>query len=119
MKKALFIDSTARTITEREWDTLADLHALLGGYIEIAVSFPPTFKGDTIYVDEEGLLKQPSALFAVWSMRPDQAFAGNGVLVGPEIEGPDYPNGYTNLNPKTDIEALRRLVTFHSADEFM
>lgn len=113
-RRAYFIDSARREITEVGWEAISDLHKMLGGYIETAMQFR---NGDVIYVDDEGLLKSQQHFFAVWSMRSDQAFAGHGVLVGREEEGPQFPGGFTVHDPRTSLAEIKRLVSFHSIAE--
>lgn len=118
-KFAYLIDSAAREIRQVEWTNNDDLRRFVGGFIETAAVLR---NGDTIYVDEEGLLKSNDHFFAVWSLRQDQAFAGNGVIVGREEEGegPEFaPDGYITHNPLTDIHEFRRLVTFQRRAEIM
>lgn len=100
---ALLIDAQKKEISQVEYRSLEDLHKLLGGYIELAYAWP---NGDVLYVDEEGLLKQPQRYFRI-SVRPDQPLGGNGVLVGPEI------GDTSNTEPPTmTVEQLRKLVRF-------
>jgi hypothetical protein len=80
--KAYWIDVTKREISEVEYTGLADLQRMVGGYIEIAFMWQRT--RDVLFVDEEGLLKNLTFGFRI-PERPDQAFAGNGVLVGREV----------------------------------
>lgn len=108
-KKAYLIDAAARQITEVTWETTDDLSKFVGGYIELCCVLP---NGDTIYVDEEGLLKAGQRYFTIVALRPDQPFSGNGVMVGREAEGDQYPEGFTNLDPGTPIDALRAMVKF-------
>lgn len=118
MPRALFIDATKRTIEAVEIAHgsagLSDLHRLLGGYIEGAFHWP---NRDTLYVDEEGFLKTPTVGFR-FALRAAgaQDLAGNGVVVGREIEGEQYPGGYTSLDPRVTIAELRRLVLFGRFD---
>jgi hypothetical protein len=109
MQHAYLIDSTARTISAVTFKDLAALKALVGGFIEVACQWP---NGDTLYVDEEGLLKEGQRFFAMVNVRPDQAFAGNGVLVGREEEGEQFPAGYINHPPMMTIDELRACVQF-------
>lgn len=118
MPSAFFIDATARTITQVEVAhgsaMLVDLHRLLGGYIEGAFNWP---NRDTLYVDDGGFLKAPTVGFR-FALRAAgaQDLAGNGVVVGREIEGEQYPGGYTCLDPRVTIGELRRLVLFGRFD---
>lgn len=102
--KAYWINATEQTISEVSFAALKDLQRLVGGYIEVAVLWP---NGDTLYVDEEGLLKSKRKFWAIPSKRKDQPFAGNGVLVGREIE-----EGDSNLPPTITLDQLRPLVKF-------
>jgi Domain of unknown function (DUF3846) len=108
MAKAYWIDSKSKTITEVEYNSLDDMHRYIGGHIEVAHAHP---NGDVLYVDEEGLLKDPKNWF-LYAYRSDQPLAGNGLYVGREVEGEQYPNGYTTLAPTTSIEQLRGMVMF-------
>jgi hypothetical protein len=108
MAKAYWIDSENKSITEVESSSLADMRRHIGGHIEIAFLHP---NGDVLYVDEEGLLKNPEHWFR-YSHRTDQPFAGNGLLVGREVEGDEYPEGFTTLSPKTSLADFTDSVTF-------
>jgi hypothetical protein len=117
MPRALFIDADARTISEIEIPhgsaALAAFRDLLGGYIDLAFGWP---HGDALYVDDEGLLKpwRGGFLFALRAAGYQQ-LAGNGIVVGREIEGEEareHPGGYTTLAPQVTVEELRRLVRF-------
>lgn len=76
-RKAFFINSTLREVIEMEISTLADLQALVGGYIERGCTLK---NGDDVYVNEEGLLGCPEHFFFIGGSR-SQPFAGNGVVV--------------------------------------
>lgn len=83
MPRALFIDSKAGTVIETEIpndDRLSALQKAVDGSIEAATDFPD---GDVLYVDEEGLLKDPKYFFDIGAHQP---FAGNGIIVGREID---------------------------------
>ena len=114
MRRALFIDAPRRTVTEIEIDSVDDMQKLIGGYLEVAAIWP---NGDTLYVDEEGLLKVQDYFFGIPSIRPDQPFAGNGVLVGREEEGPQFAGGYTTHPPVITLDELRALIVWLNADE--
>lgn len=86
MPRALFIDSTAGKVTQievpfRGHEFLDALYKRIGcDLIEVATEFP---NGDVLYVDEEGLLKEPKHFFDISAHQP---FAGNGVIVGRETD---------------------------------
>ena len=113
-RRAIFIDSPRRTISEVEIDSLDDMQKLIGGYIEVAFAWP---NGDTLYVDEEGLLKVQDYFFALPGERPDQPFAGNGVIVGREEEGPEFIGGYTTHPPVITIDELAAKIVWLTADQ--
>lgn len=101
--KALLIDTKSLTVGEVDYTGLADMQRLIGGYIEAAYEWD---NGDVLYVDEEGLLKDDQRFFRI-TVRRDQALAGNGLLVGPEI-------GETlkTRTPTMTVVELRAIVTW-------
>lgn len=102
--KALHVDVDHRTISEVEYNGLADLQRLVGGHIEVAYHWP---NGDVLYVDEEGMLKHgPYRGFRI-PERPDQPLFGNGVLVGPEVD-----DGLDTEPPTMSLDELRLRVQF-------
>jgi hypothetical protein len=110
--RALHIDAAARTVTEVETPEpravdharLRELQRLVGGLIAYAWTFP---NGDTLFVDDEGLLKQPEHFFRVCGC-PQEFFAGNGVVVGKATRA-----GYDTAAVSTTDE-LRALLRFAS-----
>jgi hypothetical protein len=107
MSKALHINAAERTISEVEFEGIRDLQKLVGGFLEVARTWP--YGGDTLFVDEEGLLKKPPLH---WFGFAGRVYVGNGVVVGREIEGEEYPQGYINADPVLTISELQTLVTF-------
>ena len=103
MSKAYLIDATNRVVTEIAVNGLSDLQGAVGGYIEIAYSWP---NGDTLYVNEEGLFHRPAGWFSL-KERPDQMFAGDGVLVGEEFGG-----GGSTRDPKLTLEELKQKIGY-------
>jgi hypothetical protein len=101
---ALRIDPLRRTVSAVAYRDLAELQALVGGYIEAAYQWPD---GDVLYVDEEGLFKGGARGFFRLAERPDQPLAGYGVLVGREID--EIGNTAT---PRMTLDALRARVRF-------
>lgn len=99
--KAIWIRSDVRTITEVEYSGLDDLRRMVGGHIEYAMRF----NSDTLYVDEEGLLKNPKHFFSIESGH--QTLAGNGVLVGREVG-----DGGRTRTPKSTLLQVQTAVTW-------
>jgi hypothetical protein len=95
-------DQTVTQITLADWDAI---RAKLGGYLEVACSWQ---NGDVLFVDEEGFLK-PQELYFRLTERPDQPFAGVGVLVGRE-----KANARSNHPPGMTLNELRSRVSFLS-----
>ena len=106
MAKAYWINSVNQTVIDVEYFTVEDMRRFIGGYICIAYVDHST--GDTLYVDDEGLLKEQNNYF-MFSKRMDQPLAGNGLYVGAEIE---TESGFTTIPPTLSIEKLRRMVIF-------
>jgi hypothetical protein len=107
MAKAYWVNSVERTVTEVECNSLEDMRRYVGGHIELA---HVTDQGDTLYVDEEGLMKYDHGF--LYYHRQDQMLLGNGLLVGPEVEGDQYPNGYTTLSPFMTLKGFKFKVVF-------
>lgn len=82
--KAIKIDTKNKSVYEIEVFTLADLQEAVGGYIETALNFD---NGDTLYVNEEGLLREPFGFF--YYRGAIQPYAGNGIIVGINREDGD------------------------------
>ena len=82
--RALLVDSAKQEIREVEYESTeakgTTLQQHIGGYIETAYAWP---NGDILFVDEEGLFKAQKHFFRIGE-RPDQPFAGHGIVVGPE-----------------------------------
>lgn len=108
--KALLIDVATGTVREVEYAGLADMHKLLGGYIE-PVAQAGIAVVDTLYVDETGTLKVKDGFFKI--MGRNQPMAGNGLVVGAEVED-DSAAGYSNRDPVTTVEELTAMVRFQT-----
>lgn len=78
--KAIWINSTERTITEVDYAGYKDLQRMVGGSISAATRWN---NGDALYVDDEGMFKAQAAFFRITGV--EQLLAGNGVIVGREI----------------------------------
>lgn len=103
--RALLIDSAAREIREVEWTGgLAEMRALIGcrSIDLVSVRLP---HGDTLWVDDEGLLV-PQAHFFEFSSYP-QPLAGNGLVIGREVDEKQTPAA-------TRVEQLQALIRFRS-----
>lgn len=109
MSQGYLIDATARTVTAVEFDGLEGLQKMIGGWIEAAYGWA---NQDTLFVDEEGLLKRHEHFFWLLPERPDQPFAGNGVLVGREDDDETVSTRVVNHPPTMTLDELRVRITF-------
>jgi hypothetical protein len=93
--RAILINSTFKTITEISIDKddfLNEAYRHIGcSTIEAATDLP---NGDTIFVDENGLLNDPTVFFEYAGAH--QPFAGNGLIVSTDSEG-DTQGALTSL----------------------
>lgn len=82
--RVIKIDARRRALFEEEEPgTIEDIQAWIGDRFTVAWTMA---NRDTIYVDDEGLLKNPEYFFGIKSM--DEAiFAGNGYVQGCDEEG--------------------------------
>jgi len=111
--KVLFINAKDMSVEERELESHKDIRPLINGWIEAAYRYE---NGDVLYVDEEGLLKNPRHFFLI-PERGDQPLAGNGVIVGREVEVEEdqidkHPEGFYHLDVKTTISDLVGKLSF-------
>jgi len=91
--KAILIDVHDFSVTEIEvdQDNLQDIYDALGCDLFDCVTLP---NGDAIYIDDEGLLKNPDRFFALIGYT--SILAGNGLIMGVDDEG-------ASIAPKLDI----------------
>lgn len=114
--KAILIDPFACTVTEVDYSgDYRDIYKLLSHESmpvrNFEAAYPEFLKeGDTVYVDEEGLLK-PCARF-ILAHGHGQPFAGKALVFGTDEDG-------ESVSPKTDLETIRRAFVFlaHHGDE--
>jgi len=104
--RAVHIDAENRTVKAIEHKTLADLQNLVGGLIETAHWLP---RGDVVFVDEEGLLKDCRNFFLINGAH--QPFAGSAVVVGPADHNGD------SLDVTYTADEIMGLVTFMTIDQ--
>jgi hypothetical protein len=98
--RALFINSITKTIEEVEINGLEDLQRLVGGYIAVGTTLVKDTIENTVFVDDEGLLKDPNNYFYIKGSH--QPFAGNGVLIGTNDEGDSIDTNFI-LNDITNL----------------
>jgi hypothetical protein len=105
--KAYLIDSTAHTVTAvtlKDGDALAEYYRLID--CETVEAKRITARGDMLFFDEEGLLREPIPPFfhiAGWPY----PVAGNALVVGRE----DPLSGKTR-DPSMPLDAVQQAVTF-------
>jgi hypothetical protein len=109
--KAWLINPFDKTITEVEHNgDYRHIYTLIDCDTFDCVRFSDN--GDAIYVDDEGLLKdlEKQAFFALPSIYPDSAYAGNGLVLGVDGEG-------STVAPETSLEEMKKLVTWATLDD--
>ena len=109
--KAYLIDPFLKTITEIEHSgSLADLYAHTRCSIVEAVGLNQD--NDTVYIDEEGLLKDLSkqAFFEVGGDVRSVALAGYGLVSGTTQDG-------NMCSPAATIDTIKGMVKFKTLDE--
>lgn len=108
--KAILIDSTAREVRAVDIDqpTLQGWYAAIGCDMVTVATYLDD--GDSILVDDEGLLRSP-AYFFIYEDYP-APLAGNGLVVGCDEEG-------ETVDAKADLEYIRSRVRFLSREELI
>jgi hypothetical protein len=101
MKKAILIDSINRKIEETTIDLYTEIAPAIGceWFTTVQISGK-----ETLFVDDEGLLKNPEHFF-VWEGYP-QPLAGSGLILGLN------PNTGESVSTKLTIEQVKERVTF-------
>ena len=82
------------------------MQGVVGGFIEIAGHVQGTKGGvDTLYVDEEGLLKEKAGAFAFKGI-DHQVFEGSGVILGLDDDSGD------SVAAQVSLDEVRKRVRF-------
>jgi hypothetical protein len=102
-KTGYLIDPAANRVRPVEFDTLDSIYNLLECRCFGVVVLD---NGDAIYIDDEGLLRQPEWYFRHSAYRTDGFLAGKGLIVGPTDD-----NGYTSSKPFGTLAYHRKRVT--------
>lgn len=97
--KAIFIDAQNETVTEVETDGLETWYKLLS--CEVVESVRLNSYGDSIIVDEEGLLKKNRNFFRFGR----QPFSGSGIIIGVDDEG-------ETMEPIITLEQVKANISF-------
>jgi Domain of unknown function (DUF3846) len=105
--KAFWIRSDIQKIQPVEYLGLPDLQHMVGGLITHAHQFT---NKDTVFVDDEGMMKGHFAFFVI--VGGHQPFAGNGVVVGRERR-----NSSRTFEPRTTLEELEKVIRFCNVAE--
>lgn len=103
--KAYLIDSENKTISETSVDSWKDIAPAIGADLFTTITIE---NNDTLYVDDEGLLKPQENFFLYAGY--DQPLAGNGLVLGTTGEG-------ESTDPKNSIEFIRSKVRFMTRRE--
>ena len=112
--RAILIDPVAKTVTDVETsgklesiDGLPGIYELLKVEIIPAVTLPVESHVETLFLDDEGLLK-PNHFFRMYGYV--QPFAGRGLVLGTDGEGDSVSTDFIT-------EGFARLVTFEGGPE--
>lgn len=105
-KRVVIINSEDRVFLEAQVSSLDDMQKIVGGLIERAFILP---NGDEIYVNEEGLLSQPTDFFSVRGA--PEPFAGNAYVIG-EVDDVGDNNG-----ARSTLGDIKRLVRFMTVQD--
>ena len=99
---AVLIDAVNRKVEDVQIEpTLAEYYRLIDcDCVAIGESFP---NGDVLFVDDNGLLKSPKHFFKLTAN--GQAFAGNGLILGEEVED-DSDEGFYIADAKIKADYL-------------
>jgi hypothetical protein len=100
--RAIKIDVVNKTITEIQIDknnTLKEMQAVVGGLITVACELENV---DALMVNDEGLFMFPDFFFFEGNCQPN---AGNGILVGTDMDG-------NTVDCKTSLEEVKAKVRF-------
>ena len=104
--KALFIDPTDETIRFLSYDgDYKSIYRILGCRTFEAVY--PFDNGDTLWIDEEGLLKDSNFAFNIRADNPkfNQTIMGKALVLGTDAEG-------ESVECKTTLEDLKSRINF-------
>ena len=105
MNKAYLIDAENRTVTETKIESWKDIAPKIGCELFTVVNIE---KEDALYVDDEGLLKQPEHFFLYKGY--NQPLAGNGLVMGTDEEG-------DSTDPQNTLEEIKSRITFMNTVE--
>ena len=100
--RAIKIDAVNRTVTEIQIDkknSLKEMQTVVGGLITVACELENV---DALMVNDEGLFMFPDFFFFEGNCQPN---AGNGILVGTDLEG-------NTVDCKTSLEEVKAKVRF-------
>jgi hypothetical protein len=120
MIRAILIDAAEREVREVELpdlsnDRLLVMNRMIGGYIELAHTWATA---DVLFVDEDGRMHDWPDGFALRTPSSNRLFIGSGIIVGREVEGDQYPDGWTNLDPVITADEVRKLVRFYGRKSY-
>ncbi len=107
--KGILINAATRTITKVEVpEGYKNIYPFLGEGVDMFQCVDISKNGDTIYIDEEGLLKPQDNFFLYKGY--GQPLAGNGLVLGTDNEG-------ESQNAQTKLETIINNVTFMNRHE--
>lgn len=103
--KAYLIDAKAKTVTEADYNgDYRHIYQLIGVDTFAVVCIDDS--GNTVFIDDDGLLKDPRYFFTLAGY--PQPLAGNGLVLGTDAGG-------ESVAPTISIEDVRAMVSFLEA----
>lgn len=106
MTKAILINAKARTITEHTINSWRDIAPAIGCELFTCVGLDRN--GETAYVDDMGLLTQPTN-FIKFESYP-QPLAGSALILGTDHEG-------ESVDTKLTVEEVGKMVKFLTVED--
>lgn len=104
-QKAILIDTKNRDVREVEYKDYKDIQAFVGSPFCIGMNFE---NGDTVFVDDEGLINGTEQFFTITGGH--QPFAGSGLIVG--MEEMNEEGEETTKDPETTVAWVKANVKF-------
>lgn len=118
-QKAILIDAESKEVKEVDYNDYKDIQSILRVSIfttGLVLNDIQTERGDTLFVDDEGLINGTEHFFALYIDNQGHVFAGNGLIVGPENYNDDGDYLGTD-NPSHSLNWIKNNVKYLSREQ--